>query len=199
MVLARTQTHTHTHSHTHHTHTHTHTHTYTHPHTYTPHTHTQTHTHTLTYTNKHTPTHTLTHTNTNTDSVILLLHPQKMNACGCKNSNTRGPTSLIIMRVSQMKTLNMFYLVIYWTQKVHNDFVFLCCIVLPSVGHSSNHEYHCWKLQGNRAVVWRFIALLIFSFDSPSYIIHFVSQMIMLYRKGLHLTSVRIKRFFCDH
>ena len=23
-----------------------------------------------------------------------------------------------------MKTLNMFYLVIYWTQKVHNDFIF---------------------------------------------------------------------------
>jgi hypothetical protein len=23
-----------------------------------------------------------------------------------------------------MKTLNMFYLVIYWTQKVHNDFTF---------------------------------------------------------------------------
>jgi hypothetical protein len=29
--------------------------------------------------------------------------------------------------VSQMKTLilNIFYLVIYWTQKVHNDFIFL--------------------------------------------------------------------------
>ena len=25
-----------------------------------------------------------------------------------------------------MKTLNIFYLVIYWTQKVHNDFIFLC-------------------------------------------------------------------------
>ena len=29
------------------------------------------------------------------------------------------------MRVSQMKTLNIFYLVIYWTQKVQNDFIFL--------------------------------------------------------------------------
>jgi len=27
-----------------------------------------------------------------------------------------------------MKTLNIFYLVIYWTQKVHNDFIFLCSL-----------------------------------------------------------------------
>ena len=27
-----------------------------------------------------------------------------------------------------MKTLNMFYLVIYWTQKVHNDFILLCSL-----------------------------------------------------------------------
>jgi len=75
-----------------------------------------------------------------------------------------------IYEVSQMKTLNMFYLVIYWTQKVHNDFIFLCSIVLPPVGHPSNHEYHCWNLQDNRAVVRIFIALLRFSCDSPSYI-----------------------------
>ena len=31
-------------------------------------------------------------------------------------------------RVSQMKTSNIFYLVIYWTQKVHNDFIFLCIL-----------------------------------------------------------------------
>ena len=49
--------------------------------------------------------------------------------------------SLWSTRVSQMKTLNIFYLVIYWTQKVHNDFIFLCSIVLPPVGHC-----HCWNL-----------------------------------------------------
>jgi len=54
-------------------------------------------------------------------------------------------------RVSQMDTLNMFYLLIYWTQKVHNDFIFLCSIVLPPVGHSSNHDYHRWNLQDSRA------------------------------------------------
>ena len=69
-----------------------------------------------------------------------------------------------------MTTLNMFYLVIYWTQTVHNDFIFLRSIVLPLVGHSSNHEYYCWNLQDNRAVVRIFIALLRFSFDCPSYI-----------------------------
>ena len=66
-------------------------------------------------------------------------------------------------RASQIKTLNMFYLVIYWTQTVHNDFIFLRSIVLTPVGHSSNHEYHCWNLQDNRAVVRGFIALLRFS------------------------------------
>jgi len=43
-------------------------------------------------------------------------------------------------------------------------------IVLPPVGHSSNHECHCCQLTDNRAVFRNFIALLRFSFDSPSYI-----------------------------
>ena len=43
------------------------------------------------------------------------------------------------------------------------------CIVLPPVGHSSSHQYHCCQLTGNRAVFRIFIALLNFSFDSPSY------------------------------
>ena len=71
--------------------------------------------------------------------------------------------------VSQMKTLNMFYVLICWTQKVHNDFIFLRSIVLPPVGHSSNYQYQCWILRDSRAVVPIFIALLRFSFESPSY------------------------------
>ena len=63
---------------------------------------------------------------------------------------------------------NLKYLLIYWTQKLHNDFIFLCSIVLPPVGHSSNYEYHCWNLQDNGAVIRIFIALLRFSVDSPS-------------------------------
>jgi len=39
---------------------------------------------------------------------------------------------------------------------------------LPPLGHSSNHEYHCRNLQDNGAVVRILIALLRFSFDSPS-------------------------------
>jgi len=73
-------------------------------------------------------------------------------------------------RVSQLKTLHMIYLVIHWTQKVRNDFVFLCSIVLPPVGQSSNHQYHCRNLQGNRVVVRIFIAFLRFSINSPSYL-----------------------------
>ena len=82
----------------------------------------------------------------------------------------------VTTRVSQMKTLNMFYLVIYWTQKVHNEFIFLCSIVLPPVGHSSNHEYHCWNLQDNRAVVRSFIAIFRFSVESPSYLPFYTAQ-----------------------
>ena len=44
------------------------------------------------------------------------------------------------------ENLKYVYLIIYWTQKVHNDFIFLCSIVLPPVGHSSNHQYHCCQL-----------------------------------------------------
>ena len=34
------------------------------------------------------------------------------------------------MKVSQMKSLNIFYLVIYWTQKVHSDFIFRCRLLI---------------------------------------------------------------------
>ena len=43
------------------------------------------------------------------------------------------------------------------------------CIVLPSVGHSSNHEHHCSQLADNRAVFRLIIVLLRFSFDSHSF------------------------------
>jgi len=29
-----------------------------------------------------------------------------------------------------MKTLNIFYLAIYWTQKVHSDFILLCILLI---------------------------------------------------------------------
>ena len=44
------------------------------------------------------------------------------------------------------------------------------CIVLPPVGHSSNHQYHGCQLKDNRAVFRIFISLLRFSFDYPLYI-----------------------------
>jgi len=42
------------------------------------------------------------------------------------------------------------------------------CIILPPVDHSTNHQYNCCQLTDNRAVFRIFIALLWFSFDSPS-------------------------------
>jgi len=73
-------------------------------------------------------------------------------------------------RASQMKTLNTFYPVIYWTQKVHSDLIYLCSTVLPPVSHSTNHEYRRWNFRDDRTVVRNFIALLRFSVDCPSQI-----------------------------
>jgi hypothetical protein len=44
--------------------------------------------------------------------------------------------------VSQMKTLNIFYLVIYWTQKVLNDFIFLCSLRCVPYKCSSASKVH---------------------------------------------------------
>ena len=105
----------------------------------------------------------------------MVSHPRRKRIHSHRHENAICPVST---RVSQMKTLNMFDLVIYCTQKVHNDFIFRCSIVLPPVGHSLNHEYHCWNLHDNRAVVRIFIALLMFSVDSPSYILNWQAALL---------------------
>ena len=46
------------------------------------------------------------------------------------------------IRVSQMKTLSIFYLVTYWIQKVHNDFIFLCSLHCVPYKCSSASEVH---------------------------------------------------------
>ena len=43
------------------------------------------------------------------------------------------------------------------------------CTVLPPVGHTLNHQYHCCQLTDHRAVVRNVIAPLRFPFHSPSY------------------------------
>ena len=67
-----------------------------------------------------------------------------------------------------MKTLN--YLLQAGPPSLHyyRAVVLHSCIVLPPVGHSSNHEYHCYQLADNRDVFRNFIALLRLSFDSPT-------------------------------
>jgi len=134
-----------------------------------PHTHTHTHTHThpvgLPWTNDQLVAEAATYT-----TRISMSSPGTEPAIPVIKQRQPTPnTALPYTRASHMKTLNKFNLVIYWTQKVHNDFIFLCSIVLPYVGHSSNPEYHYGNLQDNRAVVRTLIALLRFSFDSPSY------------------------------
>ena len=60
------------------------------------------------------------------------------------------------------------------------------CIVLPPVGHSSNHQCHCCELTDNRAVLRIFSALFKFSFDCPSYI---------MCNKNTPIVTVKINTF----
>jgi len=48
----------------------------------------------------------------------------------------------VYTRVSRMKTLNIFYLVIYWTHKVHNDIIFLRSLHCVPYRCSSASEVH---------------------------------------------------------
>ena len=45
------------------------------------------------------------------------------------------------------------------------------CILLTPVGHSSNHEYHCCQLTRQSSCVSNCYCTLMFSFDSPSYLV----------------------------
>jgi len=45
-------------------------------------------------------------------------------------------------REIQMKTLNIFYLIIYWIQKVHNDLIFLCSLQCVQYKCSSVSQVH---------------------------------------------------------
>jgi len=52
--------------------------------------------------------------------------------CAALHGNKRS----YVTSVSQMKTLNIFYLVIHWTQKLHNGFIFLSslhCVLFHSL------------------------------------------------------------------
>ena len=71
-------------------------------------------------------------------------------------------------RVSQMKNLKYFYLLIYWMQKVHNDFISVCSLhcVLSATLHTMSIIFD--NLQGNRVAFRICIVLLRFSFVSPS-------------------------------
>ena len=61
-----------------------------------------------------------------------------------------------------MKTLNIFYLVIYWTQKVHNDFIFLYSLHCHLSATLQTISITVVSLQDNRAVFRIFIALFKF-------------------------------------
>ena len=63
---------------------------------------------------------------------------------------------------------NMFYLVIYWTKKVHNDFIFLCCVHCGLLATLHTMSIIVVNLQDNRDEFRNFIAPLSSSFDCPS-------------------------------
>jgi hypothetical protein len=56
--------------------------------------------------------------------------------------------------MSQMESLNSFYLVIYWKQKVQNGIIFLCslhCLSYKCSSASEVHEYLYKKILWLRA------------------------------------------------
>ena len=62
----------------------------------------------------------------------------------------------------------IFYLVIYWTQKVHNDFIFLCSLHCALSTTLQKISITVVNLHNNRPVVRICIPILRFSVDSPS-------------------------------
>ena len=68
---------------------------------------------------------------------------------------THQNSNIMCMRVSHMKTLNCMLqagppTLHYYCAMLHS------CIVLPPVGHSSNHEYHCCQLKRQLSCVSNF-------------------------------------------
>jgi len=96
---------------------------------------------------------------------------KKWRTCLMKSWNTEPDTvhSLYIQLSTNVRfhtyegesnvNVKYFYLVIYWTRKVHNSFIFLCSLhrhlsaTLQTIGITA------FDLQDNRAVVWIFIWL----------------------------------------
>ena len=64
----------------------------------------------------------------------------------------------------------MFYLVIYWMRKVNNYFIFLCSHHCHLSATLQTISITVANLQDNWTGFRNFIALLKFSFDSPSYL-----------------------------
>ena len=67
------------------------------------------------------------------------------------------------------------------------------CIVLPPVGHSSNHEYHCCQLARQSSCVSNFYRTLNFLFDCPSY---FLRKKYVAAAK-VFLQNVYTKQYVC--
>ena len=80
----------------------------------------------------------------------------------------RTKINSVYTRVSHMKTLNCMLQAGPSSLHYYCSVVLHSCIVLSPIGHSSNHEYCCCQLTDNRDVIRTFIALLRFSFESPS-------------------------------
>ena len=93
-----------------------------------------------------------------------------------------------------MKTLNCMLQAGPPSLQYYCAVVLHSCILLAPAGHSSNHEYHCYQLTDNLAVFRIFIALLKFSFDSPSYnVLHFslIVTIIVLLAVAVHVKIFR--------
>jgi hypothetical protein len=76
---------------------------------------------------------------------------------GCQLLSSLVPTlNAKSMRVNHMITLNCMLQTGPPPLHYYCAVVLQSCIVVPQVGHSSNHEYHCCQLTDIRAVFWIF-------------------------------------------
>jgi len=106
------------------------------------------------------------------------------------------PTTFVLKisstMMSEMKNLNIFHIVIYWTQMVHNDFIFLCSIALPPVGHLFKPSVSLLKLTRQSSCISNFYRIFkVLKSPSCMYIYIYTLTYIHIYPPSSCMLHVR--------
>ena len=68
-------------------------------------------------------------------------HPRSWNLKTIQSTVVTSRTMCCSTRVTQTKTFNTFFLVIYWTRKVHNDFIFPCSLHFAAISFTATRRF----------------------------------------------------------